>query len=115
MAMPSPLPQDLAELISGQFRLLSEPMRLRIIDRLRGGERSVGDLARDLDATQQNVSKHLQTLYAAGAVTRRKQGNSVIYEIGDPELTAMCDQVCSSIERRYGRMAEMLDPIRNPG
>ncbi len=58
MAMPSPLPDDLAELIASQFRLLGEPMRLRIIDRLRGGERSVGELAGDLEATQQNISKH---------------------------------------------------------
>ncbi len=112
MAMPSPLPDDLAELISRQFRLLGEPMRLRILDRLRSGERSVGDLAEGLDSTQQNVSKHLQTLYAAGAVERRKDGNTVFYSIGDPELMAMCDQVCASVERRFGRMAEVLDSIK---
>lgn len=114
MAMPSPLPDDLAELIARQFRLLSEPMRLRIIDRLRGGEYSVGELADELGTSQQNISKHLQTLYSAGAVERRKQGNSVYYAINDPELTAMCDQVCSSVERRFGRMAEMLGSIQHP-
>jgi len=114
MAMPSPLPDDLAELISRQFRLLGEPMRLRIIDRLRSGERSVGDLAGELGASQQNISKHLQTLYSAGAVVRRKDGNSVYYAIDDPELTAMCDQVCSSVERRFGRMADVLDSIQRP-
>jgi len=112
--MPSPLPDDLAELISRQFRLLGEPMRLRIIDRLRSGERSVGDLAGELGASQQNISKHLQTLYSAGAVVRRKDGNSVYYAIDDPELTAMCDQVCSSVERRFGRMADVLDSIQRP-
>jgi len=111
MAMPSPLPDDLAEVISDQFRLLGEPMRLRILERLRAGERSVGDLAADLGASQQNVSKHLQTLYAAGAVERRKEGNSVFYAIGDPELMAMCDQVCASVERRFSRMAELLGSI----
>lgn len=114
MAMPSPLPDDLAELIARQFRLLSEPMRLRIIDRLRGGEYSVGELADELGTSQQNISKHLQTLYSAGAVERRKQGNSVYYAINDPELTAMCDQVCSSVERRFDRMAEMLGSIQHP-
>ncbi len=109
--MPSPLPDELAELISRQFRLLGEPMRLRILDQLRSGERSVGDLARDLGATQQNVSKHLQTLHAAGAVERRKEGNTVFYAIGDPELMTMCDQVCASVERRFGRMAELLGSI----
>ncbi|MCO5316523.1 MAG: metalloregulator ArsR/SmtB family transcription factor [Solirubrobacterales bacterium] len=109
--MPTPLPDDLAELISGQFRLLAEPMRLRLLERLRAGERSVGDLAEELGASQQNVSKHLQTLFGAGAVARRKQGNSVLYRIEDPELMAMCDQVCSSVERRFGRVAEVLSSI----
>lgn len=110
--MPTPLPDELAELISAQFRLLGEPMRLRILERLRTGERSVGDLATDLDATQQNVSKHLQTLYGAGAVERRKEGNSVYYAISDPELMAMCDQVCATVETRFGRMADLLDTLR---
>lgn len=112
MAMPSPLTDDLAELISGQFRLLSEPMRLRILERLRSGERSVGELAAETGASQQNVSKHLQTLHGAGAVARRKQGNSVLYRIEDPELMAMCDQVCSSVERRFGRVADVLATIQ---
>lgn len=110
--MPSPLSDELAELISRQFRLLSEPTRLRILDGLRDRERSVGDLAAELDTTQQNVSKHLQTLYAAGAVERRREGNTVFYAVADPELMAMCDQVCASVQSRFGRMAEVLDPIR---
>lgn len=114
MAMPTPLPDDLAELISGQFRLLSEPMRLRILERLRSGERSVGELAEDLGTSQQNVSKHLQTLHSAGAVARRKQGNSVFYRIEDPGLMTMCDQVCSSVELRFSRVAEVLGSIQHP-
>jgi DNA-binding transcriptional ArsR family regulator len=110
--MPSPLPDDLAELIASQFRLLGEPMRLRIIDRLRGGERSVGELAGDLGATQQNVSKHLQTLHTAGAVARRKQGNTVYYSVEDTAMVEMWDQVCGSMERRLGAMASVLESLQ---
>jgi DNA-binding transcriptional ArsR family regulator len=112
MAMPSPLPQELAEMISRQFRLLGEPMRLRILDRLRGGEWSVGDLAEQLGATQQNISKHLQTLHTAGAVTRRKEGNTVFYTVGDTAMIDMCDQVCGSMEARLGHMASVLESLQ---
>jgi DNA-binding transcriptional ArsR family regulator len=112
MAMPSPLPEELAEMISRQFRLLSEPMRLRILDRLRVGESSVGVLAEELGASQQNISKHLQTLYSAGAVTRRKDGNSVFYSVGDPAMIDMCDQVCGSMEKRLGSVAAVLESLQ---
>ena len=113
MPMPSPLPDDLAELISAQFRLLGEPMRLKIIDRLRKGERSVGVLAEELDASQQNISKHLQTLYASGMLTRRKEGNAVFYAIGEPAMVDMCDQVCESMERRLEGMSSVLSSLKS--
>jgi DNA-binding transcriptional ArsR family regulator len=112
MAMPSPLPEELAEMISRQFRLLSEPMRLRILDRLREGESSVGVLAEELGASQQNVSKHLQTLYTAGAVSRRKDGNSVFYSVADPAMLDMCNQVCGSMEKRLGSVASVLESLQ---
>ncbi len=112
MAMPSPLPVDLAELIATQFRLLGEPMRLRIIDRLRSGEQSVGELTRELGATQQNISKHLQTLHAAGAVARRKEGNTVYYSVEDTAMVEMCDQVCGSMEKRLDSMASVLQALQ---
>lgn len=112
--MPSPLPDDLADLIASQFKLLGEPMRLKIIDRLRSGERSVGELAGDLGATQQNVSKHLQTLHAAGAVSRRKDGNTVFYSVSDTAMVEMCDQVCGSMEKRLGAMASVLASLQRP-
>ena len=59
MALPHPLPDDLVELIARRFRVLGEPMRIRLLDRLREGEATVGELAEALDASQQNVSKHL--------------------------------------------------------
>lgn len=110
--MPSPLPDDLAELISGQFRMLGEPMRLKILDRLRSGERSVGVLAEELGASQQNVSKHLQTLNSSGIVARRKEGNTVFYSIADPAMVEMCDQVCTSMEKRLEGMSSMLASLQ---
>jgi DNA-binding transcriptional ArsR family regulator len=75
MAPPSPLPEDLAELIARRFRLLGDPTRIRLLDRLRHGEASVLQLASAVGATQQNASKHLGILAEAGIVGRRKEGN----------------------------------------
>ena len=60
--------------IAERFRLLSEPTRLRLLDLMADGERSVGSLADELGCTQANVSKHLALLADAGLVRRRRDG-----------------------------------------
>ena len=57
--MPHPIPDPLVELIARRFRAMSEPMRIRLLDRLREGEATVAELTEALGASQQNVSKHL--------------------------------------------------------
>jgi DNA-binding transcriptional ArsR family regulator len=59
MELPSPVPDELVELVARRFRLLSEPMRIRLFDRLGDGEATVHELADELGSSQQNVSKHL--------------------------------------------------------
>ena len=71
--MPHPLPSELTELIAQRFRVLGEPMRIKLLDRLRDGEATVGELHEALGASQQNVSKHLGVLLAAGMVSRRRR------------------------------------------
>lgn len=57
--MLSPIPDDLVELVARRFRPLSEPMRIRLVDRLRDGEATVDKLADELGTSEQNVSRHL--------------------------------------------------------
>ena len=66
MALPHPLPPDVAQSLAERFRLLSEPTRLRLIDLLRDGERSVGALADELGYTQTNTYKQITLLADAG-------------------------------------------------
>ena len=91
--LPHPLPEDLVELIARRFRVLSEPSRIRLLDQLRDGERSVNELAAQLGAGQQNVSKHLSVLADAGILTRRREGNYVYYRIVDDGVLGLCQQV----------------------
>jgi len=103
--VPHPLPDDLADVIARRFRAISDPLRIKLIDRLRDGERSVNELADVLGAGQQNVSKHLSVLADAGIVARRKDGNHVYYRIADRGVIDLCTQVCGSLERQTHALA----------
>jgi DNA-binding transcriptional ArsR family regulator len=107
--LPHPLPEDLADLIARRFRVLGEPLRVRMLDVLRDGELSVSELAERLDAGQQNVSKHLGVLADAGIVARRKQGNHVYYRIADEGVLALCEDVCGSLRDQLSTLAALVD------
>jgi DNA-binding transcriptional ArsR family regulator len=98
--IPHPLPPALTDLIAARFRLLGEPMRIRILDRMREAPASVGQLADELGTTQQNVSKHLAALHGAGIVGREKDGNRVVYSIVDPGVFELCEHVCGGLRRQ---------------
>lgn len=109
MTLPHPLPRELAELVARRFRVLGEPMRIRLLDRLREGEASVGELSQALSASQQNVSKHLAVLADAGMLARRKEGNHVYYRIVDEGVFALCEQVCGSVQRQLRALHELVE------
>jgi len=98
LSLPDPLPDDLVDLIARRFRVIGEPMRIRLLDRLRTGEASVNELAEALGASQQNVSKHLAVLHDVGILGRRKDRNHVYYRIVDDGVFALCEQVCGSVQ-----------------
>lgn len=104
MNLPRPLPDPLIELIARRFRVLGEPMRLKLLDALRAGEASVAGLREATGASQQNVSKHLGVLLEAGIVGRRKDGNQVFYSIADEEIFRLCEEVCGGLQRQVAEL-----------
>jgi DNA-binding transcriptional ArsR family regulator len=80
--------------------VIGEPMRIRLLDRLRSREATVNELAAELNASQQNVSKHLNVLADVGIVGRRKDGNHVYYRIVDEGVFGLCEQVCGSLQQQ---------------
>jgi DNA-binding transcriptional ArsR family regulator len=109
--LPHPLPDDLAELVARRFRVIGEPMRIRLLDRLRDGEATVSELTEALGASQQNVSKHLALLAEAGVVGRRRDGNHVYYRIVDESVFALCDQVCGALQRQLKALNELVEGV----
>jgi ArsR family transcriptional regulator len=104
--LPHPLQPELVELIARRFRALAEPMRIRLVDELRSGEATVGELAEALGASQQNVSRHLTVLADAGILGRRKAGNHVHYRIADEAVLTLCEDVCGSLRQRFAGLSE---------
>jgi DNA-binding transcriptional ArsR family regulator len=109
-SVPHPLPEPLIELVAQRFRVLGEPMRIKLLDRLRDGDATVGEVQEALGASQQNVSKHLGILHAAGMVSRTKEGNSARYAISDPSVFDLCDQVCGGVRRQLQELEAILQP-----
>ena len=107
-AVPHPLPGPLVELIAQRFRVLGEPMRIRLLDRLRDGEATVGELQEALGASQQNVSKHLGVLLQAGMVSRTKDGTSARYAIADEAVFELCEHVCGGLRRQLSELDALL-------
>ena len=108
MTLPRPLPPELAELIARRFRVLGDPLRVRLLDLLRDEELSVSALAEQLGAGQQNVSKHLTVLADAGMIARRKDGTHVYYRIADEGVFALCEQVCGSVQSQLATLAALI-------
>lgn len=112
MAIPSPVPPDLAEMIAARLRVIGDPLRIRILDMLREDELSVGQITERLGTSQQNASKHLGILLQAGIVARRKEGNSALYSIADRGVYDLCEQVCGGLQARLAEMAELVGAAR---
>ena len=71
-----------------KLKALSEPMRLRIFDFLRDGEKTVSEIAENLKEEVVNISHHLNILFHAGLVERSKQGRFVHYRL-HPDVTSV--------------------------
>ena len=108
--IPHPLADPLVDLIAQRFRVLAEPMRIKLLDQLREGDATVGELQAALGASQQNVSKHLAILHNAGMVTRTKDGNHARYSIADHGVFELCEQVCGGVRRQVDELGALLQP-----
>ena len=106
--IPHPLPQPLVELIAQRFRVIGEPMRIRILDTLRDGPLTVNELSETLGASQQNVSKHLGVLAQAKIVGREKDGNRVRCFIADESIFELCELVCGGLRRQAAELDLLL-------
>lgn len=110
--LPHPIPAELAEVIAQRLRVIGDPTRIRLLDSLRVGERSVGELAELLGTSQQNASKHLGVLLQAGIVGRRKDGTTSRYAIADESVFALCEQICGALQSQLDELSALMEGAR---
>ena len=79
------------------FRAMAAPMRLKIISSLCNGETNVTQLLEEIETTQPNMSQHLNTLYRAGVIGRRREGVQIFYRLVNDRVVTLCRAVCTQI------------------
>ncbi len=102
------LSDEALELVAARFRILGDGSRLRSLNVLMDGARSVQELVDETGLSQTNVSRHLGLLRREGVVARRSAGNRALYRIQDPTLFELCRLVCGGL---VGRLADELDAL----
>jgi DNA-binding transcriptional ArsR family regulator len=98
---------ELTDHVSEIFKVLSEPMRLKLLDALRDGEKSVTELIQLTSSQQANVSKHLGIMRKAGVVVARRKGLNIFYSVKEKRFYTLCDNVCDYLARRHEEEREL--------
>jgi len=98
---------DAVNVVAARFKVLSEPIRLQILQYLENGESSVTNVTKGVNSTQPNVSKHLKMLQDEGLVAKRQDGNTVYYRIADQTVFELCDVVCGSLKAKFSDRSAM--------
>jgi ArsR family transcriptional regulator len=98
----------LYELKAQFFRSLAHPARIRVLELLREGERSVGELVGDVGLEASHLSQQLGVLRRAGLVTTRKQGTTVYYQLATPLIAGLLDQTRMILTGVLNEQAEIL-------
>jgi DNA-binding transcriptional ArsR family regulator len=106
------MPQQVANFKAEFFKALAHPVRIRIVDCLRGGEKGVSKLSEMLQIEPANVSQQLAVLRSRDIVTARKSGSSVFYSVSDPALFKMLDVAKAIFNNHLLGVREMLTEMR---
>jgi ArsR family transcriptional regulator len=109
--MSHALPPEILDQIADRFRVLAEPTRLRILNVLLEGERTVSDLVDETGLNQANVSKHLGVLRSSNFVDRRKEGLYAFYSVADPSVGVLCEIMCGRLEAQAAEQSALLGTV----
>src|SRR5437588_46924 len=100
------------EVKANLFRVLGHPARVRILELLRDGERSVGALQSELELDSGGTSQHLAALRRIGVVESRREGTSVYYRVDDENVFALLEAGRSIIGRQLAEQQSILLDIQ---
>jgi DNA-binding transcriptional ArsR family regulator len=95
------------------FQALAHPTRIAIVELLRNGEMSAGNLIERLGLEQANASQHLAVLRSKQIVVNRKEGNQVFYSLRDPVLVEVLDILKRYFYSQLSQTMGMLKELKN--
>ena len=107
LEQPSP---ELLDALSGFFRLLSEPSRLRLLCALKQGRCDVATLMSLTGFSQSHISRQLSQLQSAGLVSSRRSGNRLLYCADDHLVDDLCELVQRRLQQRLSAQLQGLKP-----
>ncbi len=90
------------------FKTLAHPARIRVLELLRGGERSVGELIPEVGLEPSHLSQQLAVLRRANVVTSRKEGSTVLYSITDPRMFELLEVAKTILTSSLAETRELL-------
>lgn len=105
------MPQQLANFKSEFFKALAHPIRIRILDSLRNGEKGVNELSEILKIEPANVSQQLALLRMRNIVVGRKAGSNVYYSVSDANLFRLLDVAKDIFNNQLVGVRDMLQEI----
>ncbi|MEV0623716.1 metalloregulator ArsR/SmtB family transcription factor [Nonomuraea sp. NPDC050404] len=82
---------------AGAFRALADPTRRQILEDLRAGELSAGQIAGRFSISGPSISRHLGILKGAGLVTERRDGNRILYTLAEERLATCVGRFLSAV------------------
>src|SRR5664279_225456 len=115
--MTSP-PEPIHRVKAEFFRALGHPARVRVLELLKGGEMTVGDLQAELGIDSSGASQHLGAMRRQGILEARKEGTSVYYRVRDPRIFQMLESarqvIGSRLEETNALLGQLGDPATRP-
>lgn len=108
--IPRPIYQVRAEL----FRTLAHPARIQVLELLRDGEHTVGELIPGVGLEPSHLSQHLGTLRRANIVQSRKKGSSVLYKVSDPRVFDLLEVAKDVIAASLSEARDILNALEHP-
>jgi ArsR family transcriptional regulator len=110
-ARPETGAQPIYRLKADFFRLLGHPARARILELLREGERSVGDLQAELGLDSSGTSQHLGAMRRQGVLDTRRAGTSVFYRVKDPRLFQLLEVARQILSTQLQETSDLLGDL----
>lgn len=105
------MPQQLANFKAEFFKALAHPIRIRILDCLRDGEKGVNELSEILRIEPTNVSQQLAILRVRNIVIGRKEGSNVYYSVSDSTVFRLLDVARKIFNNHLVGVRDMLQQI----